>query len=105
MKKLFVLGLMVTGCSGGAQAYKSDGPPRCLDLCSANFTQCTERNPGDYTACSSQRARCDQDCRAEHAESETTNSDPKVLGPNDMVPSQTATQPEPQPNEEVPESE
>jgi hypothetical protein len=91
MKILFVmlaaLGIGM-GCSGGGQNISDEGPPRCLDFCAMNFAQCTERNPGDYTACSDDRRSCDSECRAQHAETEVTATGPDGIAPNEQVPSQ-----------------
>lgn len=94
MKRILVLFALVLGCSGGSANSASDGPPRCLDLCGMNFAQCTERHPGDYTACADQRRDCDQECRAQEAEAEGRSSNAEILSPNDFQPQDSTSEPQ-----------
>ncbi len=97
MKILFVmiaaLGLGI-GCSGGGQNISAEGPPRCLDFCAMNFAQCTERHPGDYTACADERRSCDSECRSQHAETEVTGGGSEEIAPNEQIPSQPSESPD-----------
>lgn len=84
MKTGFLVLALLMGCSGGVSSLQDSSPPRCLDLCAMNFAQCTERHPGDYTACADQRRSCDQECRSQEAEAEAQAGQAEVLSPNDM---------------------
>lgn len=103
MKMILVLfATLGFGCSGGGQNTSADGPPRCLDFCAMEFTQCTERNPGDYSACSDGRRSCDQECRAQHSESEVTGNAKIGVEPNEKIPSQPSEPAEPVEPDEKP---
>lgn len=75
--------LMLVGCSGAQNALES-GQPRCMDICGAEFNQCTNANPGDFTACADRRRTCDQDCRGDQAERETMTSEEEVVPPSEI---------------------
>lgn len=99
---LLLIATLGLGCSGGGQNVTAEGPPRCLDFCAMNFAQCTERNPGDYTACSEDRRSCDQECRSQHAETEVTGEANNGLKPSEKIPSQPSEPTEPAEPEEKP---
>lgn len=88
MKSIFgmLMGLSVlafAGCSGSQGAMET-GQPRCIDICGAEFSQCTNANPGDFTACADRRRTCDAQCRGDQAERETMTSEEEVVPPSEI---------------------
>ncbi len=61
---------LAISCSADPRvAERGIGPQaRCIDICGANFTACTQNNPGDYTACADDRRQCDKECESQAAE-------------------------------------
>lgn len=63
------ISLAISCASDPRVAERGIGPQaRCIDICGANFTACTQNNPGDYTACAGDRRDCDQECESQAAE-------------------------------------
>jgi hypothetical protein len=61
----------ITSCSVSGTAREPDvevaddvDRPQCFNQCANEFSICTgESHPGDYSACSAQRQRCETSCR------------------------------------------
>lgn len=102
---LLPLFLFSLGCSGAPT--QSDGHARCIDICGAEFSQCTNHNPGDFTACADRRRQCDNQCTGDAAERDVPTSQEEIITPSEAF--DRAPDPEPKPEsdpqpEPVPES-
>lgn len=107
MKTIFVgILVMLAGACSGSQGVADSGQPRCLDICASMFTECTNRNPGDFTACAEQRRNCDVQCRGDEAERDTVTTQDHQMTPDEAFShpqptvEETAPAPEPSPEDE-----
>lgn len=70
-----VIFVAATACASGPSERSELNPgSRCIDICSSEFTGCTQDPSNDYTSCATQRNQCNSDCRSQKAEEETTDS-------------------------------
>ena len=77
---LFALAVSCASDPRVAERMGSEGPKmRCMDMCAANFNQCTNKYPGDFAACSDGRRDCDQECNKQAAEQRVEQPEEKVV--------------------------
>lgn len=87
---IFAGSALVFACSSDPQVRQGDetnpvATSRCIDICSAGFTACTNRNPGDFSGCSDERRQCEKECRAQKAELSADPGDGEVIPPEEIM--------------------
>lgn len=72
--------LMLSACASGQSGQRSElnRGSRCIDICSSEFTGCTQDPSNDFTSCSSLRTKCEADCRAQRADEERQASEERI---------------------------
>jgi len=95
--------LFALGCSGAPTS--SDGHARCIDICGAEFSQCTNQYPGDFTACADRRRQCDVQCTGDAAERDVPTSQQEIIiSPSEVFDQEPESEPESEPEpDSVPE--
>jgi len=79
---------IVTSCATGENAERQvelRDTSRCFDICGANFIACTQDPANDYSVCSTERNRCEIDCRAEKHDEERQQTEKKVVPDDELM--------------------
>lgn len=76
--------LLLVGCATNAQP-RAEETPQCTSLCHNRLATCTERHPGDYSACRDQFSSCEQTCEGNRAIERMEREDEEVVVPTDAM--------------------